>query len=173
MKELKNMSRYELLGLSQQDFDELDGYVMIDEETGEIASKDEIEKAMYGKNDKIMAFHAYCAENVEMFKAQAKRYADLAKYWEKKEKAIAEAEKNFMLAVGKKKITGPWGQAALRKSTVLEIIDEVEVMKLYDTSPELFSVKISPSKTELKKALKNGEDIKGVVLKQKDNISIK
>lgn len=173
MKELKDFNRYELLGLTQQDFDELDGYTVIDEETGEVASKEEIEKLMYGKNDKCMGFHKYCVENAEMFKAQAKKFADLAKYWEKKANSVAEAEKNFMLAVGKKKIVGPWGQATLRKSNVLEVTDEVKVMKLYDTNPEYFNVKVTPSKTELKKALKEGKDIEGVQLVQKENISIK
>lgn len=172
MKEIKDMSRFELLGLTQQDAEEIDGMVM-NPETGEVFPIEEIEKLIEEKNNKVMGYRAYCVENCEMFAAQAKRFAELAKYWEKKASAIAEAEKNFMAASGKKKLTGPWGQATLRKTTAVEITDEEALMGMYDTNPELFKTKITPLKTEIRKAITNGEKVTGAEIVKRDSISIK
>lgn len=170
--ELNEMNRFQLLGLTQDEAEEIDGMVMIDPDTGEMASLEEVESLLKQKNDKVMGYRCYCAENAEMFKSQAKKFSELAKAWEKKADAIAEAEKSFMLMAGKKKLVGPWGQASIRKSNVVEL-DEVKMAGLYDTHPEYFNVKVTPSKTAIKKALKEGAEIDGARIVQKENITVK
>lgn len=172
MKELNEMNRFELLGLTAQEAEGMDGYI-VNPETGEVTSVEEIEKLIQQKNDKVMGYHAYCVENYEMFAMQAKKFSELAKQWQTKAEAIAEAEKKFLVASGKKKITGPWGQATIRKTTAVEITDEIALMKLYDTNPELFKTTVKPIKTEIKKAIKEGMEVSGAEIVKRDSITIK
>jgi roadblock/LC7 domain-containing protein len=173
-KELKEMNRFELLGLTKDEANKIDDMIVVDYETGEVVLADELHKLITDKNDKIMSYQRICASNAEMFKAQAKAFAELAKIWEKKANAILENEKNFMVAAGKKKIVGKWGQASLRKSTVVEITDDPAVLdSLYSAYPEVANVKITPKKTEIKKLLKSGEQLEGCALVERENISVK
>lgn len=174
MKELKEMNRFELLGLTKDEANKIDDMIVVDYETGEVVLADELQKLITDKNDKIMSYQRICASNAEMFKVQAKAFAELAKIWERKANAILESEKAFMIAAGKKKIVGKWGQATLRKSTVVEITDDPAVLdSLYSAYPEVANVKITPKKTEIKKLLKSGEQLEGCALVERENISVK
>lgn len=174
MKELKEMSRFELLGLTKDEANKIDDMIVVDYETGEVVLADDLQKLITDKNDKIMSYQRICASNAEMFKVQAKAFAELAKIWERKANAILENEKDFMIAAGKKKIVGKWGQATLRKSTVVEITDDpVTLNNLYASRPELANVKVTPKKAEIKKLLKAGEMLEGCALVEKENISVK
>ena len=174
MKELKEMNRFELLGLTKDEANKIDDMIVVDYETGEVVLADELNKLITDKNDKIMSYQRICASNAEMFKVQAKAFAELAKIWEKKASAILESEKDFMIAAGKKKIVGKWGQATLRKSVVVEVTDDPATLdSLYSDYPETANVKITPKKTEIKKLLKSGEQLEGCALVEKENISVK
>lgn len=174
MKELKEMNRFELLDLTKEEANKIDDMIVVDYETGEVVLADELHKLITDKNDKIMSYQRICASNAEMFKAQAKAFAELAKIWEKKSNAILESEKAFMIASGKKKLVGKWGQASLRKSVSVEITDDPVTLKsLYASYPETANVKVTPKKAEIKKLLKSGEQLEGCSLVERENISVK
>lgn len=174
MKDIKEMNRYELLELTKDEANKIDDMIIVDAETGEVVLADTINEMIKDKNDKVMGYQRICASNAEMFKAQAKRFSELAKFWESKASSIAEAEKAFMIASGKKKLVGKWGQASIRKSTAVEITDDPVVLNnLYASRPELANVKVTPKKTEIKKLLKAGEMLEGCALVEKENITIK
>ena len=174
MKELKEMNRFELLDLTKEEANHIDDMIIVDFETGEVVLADDLYKLINDKNDKIMSYQRICDSNAQMFKAQAKAFAELAKMWEKKASAILESEKAFMIASGKKKLVGKWGQASLRKSTVVELTDDPAVLKaLYASYPETANVKVTPKKAEIKKLLKSGEQLEGCSLVERENISVK
>ena len=174
MKELKEMNRFELLDLSKEEANKIDDMIIVDFETGEVVLADDLYKLISDKNDKIMSYQRICASNAEMFKAQAKAFSDLAKMWEKKASAILESEKAFMIASGKKKIIGKWGQASLRKSVSVEITDDpIMLNNLYACHPEVANIKTTPKKAEIKRLLKSGEKLDGCSLVEKENISVK
>ena len=101
---------------------------------------------------KVVSFEPYfCSE---------KEFSELEKYLEKSIDGKFETEKV---------------KISFRKSESLEIVDEDELNKWLEAHPECqkIEIKTTPIKAEIKKAMEQGEDVKGVVLKINNNVQVK
>lgn len=72
-------------------------------------------------------------------------------------------------SINKWKLENPRVKISYRKSDVVEITDEASIPKEYLTE----KIEIKPNKTEIKKAIKNGVDVKGATVVTNLNMQIK
>ncbi len=141
----------------------------IDLETGEIIDTEKFDALQIERNDKlenIALWYKNLLSDAAAFKAERDAFAAKQKAAESK----AESLKNYLdssLKGGKFKTVKV--DVSYRKSTSVEVIDEslipTEYLRTVTTT--------TPDKAEIAKALKVGEAIDGVQLKESQNIQIK
>lgn len=148
----------------------------VDAETGEIDEQAlaKIDELQLAKTEKI--------ENIGLYILSAKAYVNAVKEQikvfkakqESAEKKIEELEKYLARNVDTKFETEKV-KISFRKSESLEIVDEDELNKWLETHPECqkIEIKTTPIKAEIKKAIEQGEDVRGVVLKINNNVQVK
>lgn len=141
----------------------------IDEETGEILDVERLEQLMQDKQDKIESVACWYKNKVaeaEAIKAEAKKLSERAKSAER----TAESLKIYLSNVldGEKFKTARVA-VSFRSSEIVEVDD---VYKLPDNFVNT-KIEMSPKKTEIKQAIKNGAVFEGVRLVKNRNIQIK
>lgn len=123
------------------------------------------------KNKSINSFYFIRNKESELnaIDDEIKRLRELK---EKKTKAIDRFKnyvKECMVTLEQSKLDFGIGSFSLRKSTSTEITDLEKIPKEYLTE----KVEIKPNKTEIKKALQNGEVIEGAVLQENMSLQVK
>lgn len=141
----------------------------IDEETGEILNPNALEELEMAREQKIENVGLYI-KNLEAeataVENQEKIFADRKRRIKKK----IEGLKGFLgYALQGEKFKTDRVEMSFRKSESVLIKDEYLIPDDYCE----FTVTRRPNKTNLKKALKDGKDIMGCELVEKNNISIK
>jgi len=141
----------------------------IDLETGEIIDTEKFDALQLERNEKL--------ENVALWYknllSEAEAYkAEKDVFTQKQAKALAKAEslkKYLDTALHGTKFDTVKVNISYRKSTSVEVLDQLAIPEQYLRT----ITTISPDKTEIAKALKVGELVDGVTLKETQNIQIK
>lgn len=141
----------------------------IDEETGEILNPNALEELEMAREQKIENVGLYI-KNLEAeataVENQEKIFADRKKRIRKK----IEGLKGFLgYALQGEKFKTDRIEMSFRKSESVHITDEYLIPDEY----KLFTVVKKPDKGVIKKALKDGKEIMGVELVEKQNLQIK
>lgn len=168
------MKLYELVS-EEQKLNEL-FLAAIDEETGEIRDNEtleeletELKNALVNKSEGIIKVIRNQESDLEMITAEIERLTNLKNRIKKEIENFKSYIKFNMKKMDIKKIETSLGNISLRQSTATEIYDEASLPK------EFLKEKITytPSKTELKKAIENGQEVKGARLIVNTSLTIK
>lgn len=149
----------------------------IDEETGEIKDVALLEELQQGiettlkeKSADIVKYYKNRDSLVESIDKEIKRLQEMKKIGEKKQDSFKNYIKMCMEKMGVKKIETPNGNISLRKTPEsVELIDEEIIPEKFKTIVQVEKI----SKTDIKKALQEGEEVPGAILKRGMSISIK
>lgn len=148
----------------------------IDEETGEIRDSKtleeleaELKNALVNKSEGIIKVIRNQESDLEMVTAEIERLTNLKNKMKKEIENFKTYIKFNMKKMDIKKIETSLGNISLRQSTATEIYDEASLPK------EFLKEKITytPSKTDIKKAIENGQEIKGARLVINTSLIIK
>lgn len=148
----------------------------IDEETGEIRDNEtleqletELKNALVNKSEGIIKVIRNQESDLEMVTAEIERLTNLKNKIKKELENFKSYIKFNMKKMDIKKIETSLGNISLRQSTATEIYDETSLPK------EFLKEKITytPSKTEIKKAIENGQEVKGARLIVNTSLTIK
>ena len=141
----------------------------VDEETGEILNASDLDELQMARQDKIENIGLYI-KNLEAEKEAVKHEKDNFADREKKLGKKIESLKGYLgYALQGQKFSTPKVAVSFRKSESVLVKDECLVPDKYCE----FTTVRKPNKTNLKKALKDGEEIMGVELVEKQNVSVK
>ena len=149
----------------------------IDEETGKIKDVALLEELQQGiettlkeKSADIVKYYKNRDSLVESIDKEIKRLQEMKKIGEKKQDSFKNYIKMCMEKMGVKKIETPNGNISLRKTPEsVELIDEEIIPEKFKTIVQVEKI----SKTDIKKALQEGEQRPGATLKRGMSISIK
>ena len=140
----------------------------IDEETGEITNADDLDALEIERDEKIENIALWIknlASDAEAYKREKENFAKKEQAAKKK----VESLKDYLsMNLRGEKFKTDRVQISWRRSEAVEIIDEAKV-------PAGWFVPQDPKldKAGIKAALKDGEEIPGVTLKEKNSIQIK
>ena len=155
-------------------------YDCIDMETGEIL-EDKLREKLAGleieesvKIENTALFIKNLSAETEAIKAEEKALADRRKSKERKHEWLKIYLSGYLQGTGKAKFESAKCALSFRKSEVLEVLDE-QAVRAYAEQADKY-LKFSDPKldiAEIKKAVKAGETIPGVVITEKQNLQIK
>lgn len=141
----------------------------IDEETGEILNAADLDELNLAREQKIENIGLYI-KNLEAEKEAVKHEKDnFADRQKRLEKKIESLKGYLTYALDGQKFSTPKVAVSFRKSESVLVKDKWLIPDSYMN----LSVVREPNKTAIKNALKRGEEINGVELLEKRNISIK
>ena len=147
----------------------LDFEFEVDEESGEILNANELDELNLAREQKIEGISLWI-KNLEAEKEAVKHEKDNFADREKRLGKKIESLKGYLTyALDGQKFSTPKVAVSFRKSESVHITDEYLIPDEY----KLFTVVKKPDKAVIKKALKDGKEIMGVELVEKQNISIK
>lgn len=150
---------------------------VFDEETGEVTDIDNFE-ALCGKLDELQMERERKISNIACWIKNLKAEAEAIKTEEQTlnkrrkvcENKVESLKKYLEHALHGEKFKDARVSISYRKSEGIHFADDFK----YESLPQQFiKVTVDAKKTELKAALKNGEEIPGVSLVSKNNIQIK
>ena len=148
----------------------------IDMETGEIIDFEKLSELQIERSEKIekvALWYKNLISDAEAYKKEKDTFAER----EKSAKNKAESLKKWLaFALAGEKMTTDKVAISFRRSEAVEVEDEAAFIDFAQKSgrDDLLTYKTPTlNKTEIKKALKAGENIIGAQLKEKQNISIK
>ena len=145
----------------------------IDQETGEVVDIEALNNLSMERDSKIenlALWYKNLMADAEALKAEKNAFAER----EKAAKNKAESIKRYLSAVlDGEKFTTDKCALSFRKSESVEVLDIDAFMSDDRAENYLKYAEPTVNKTELKKALKNGETFKGVLLSSNNNIQIK
>lgn len=149
----------------------------IDEETGEVKDAALLEELQQGiettlkeKSADIVKYYKNRDSLIESIDKEIKRLQELKKIGEKKQDSFKNYIKMCMEKMGVKKVETSNGNISLRKTPEsVELIDEEIIPEKFKTTIQLEKI----SKTDIKKALQEGEEVPGATLKRGMSINIK
>lgn len=195
------MKLYESAGMFSELFDKFDTICNFEPETNELgeyidaagnvipdinAYRQEIQEAWFDTLDGIEEDFEEKAENIAAFIKSLSAEAEdlkaeesaLSKRRKAKENQITYLKAYLidnMTAIGRKLIDKPKARISLRNNPEsVEIANEKEFIKWAESnSPGLLNYKPNISKTAVKEALKNGDNIPGAVIDRKVSVIIK
>ena len=168
------MKLYELVS-EEQKLNEL-FLTAIDEETGEIRDNEtleeletELKNALVNKSEGIIKVIRNQESDLEIITAEIERLTNLKNRIKKEIENFKSYIKFNMKKMDLKKVETSLGNISLRQSTATEIYDEASLPK------EFLKEKITytPSKTEIKKAIESGQEVKGARLVVNTSLTIK
>lgn len=143
--------------------------LQVDEETGEVLNIDDLDALNLAKETKIENIGLW-VKNLEAEKEAVKHEKDNFADREKRLGKKIESLKGYLgYALQGQKFSTPKVAVSFRKSESVLVKDEYLVPDKYCE----FTMVRKPNKTNLKKALKDGEEIMGVELVEKQNVSVK
>ena len=141
----------------------------VDESTGEILNPNALDELQMAREQKIENIGLYI-KNLEAEKEAVKHEKDNFADREKRLGKKIESLKGYLTyALDGQKFSTPKVAVSFRKSESVHITDEYLIPDEY----KLFTVVKKPDKKTIKDALKNGKEIMGCELLEKQNISIK
>ena len=155
-------------------YEDLDNGNGIDLETGEIKpeimqqlsiSRNELETKAVDYGYVIKAFD----EENEIIKREIERLEERKAYVKKNKERMKTIVSSAMEEFGINKIKSETLQLSFRKSESVDIFDE----SLIDDKFKKVKTEISLDKTAIKNAIKNGEDVQGAKIVEKNNLQIK
>lgn len=141
----------------------------IDTETGEIIDTEKFDALQLDRNEKlenVALWYKNLLSEAQAFKAEKDVFADKQKRAEAKANSL---KKYLDSALHGSKFNTVKVDITYRKSTSVEVIDQGSIPEQYLRTVTT----VSPDKTEITKALKVGELVPGVELKENHNIQIK
>lgn len=148
----------------------------IDMETGEIIDFDKLTELQIERSEKIekvALWYKNLVSDAESYKREKETFAER----EKAAKSKAESLKRWLAyALDGEKVTTDKVAISFRRSEAVEVEDEEAFIAFAQKNgrDDLLTYKEPTiNKTEIKKAIKAGENIPGAELKEKQNISIK
>lgn len=148
----------------------------IDEETGEIKDGeilDELEQGIQlelkNKSAGVIKFFRNIDSLTEALDVEIKRLQVLKKSTERKADNFKKYIAVNMENIGIKKIETELGTLSLRKSKSVDIYDEKLIDKKFITT----EIKEKISKSDIKKAIENGEEVQGANIVEKNILQIK
>ena len=145
----------------------------IDQETGEVVDIEALNNLSMERDSKIenlALWYKNLMADAEALKAEKNAFAER----EKAAKNKAESIKRYLSAVlDGEKFTTDKCALSFRKSDSVEVLDIEAFMSDDKAESYLKYAEPTVNKAELKKALKNGETFKGVLLSSNNNIQIK
>lgn len=138
-------------------------------EDGEVLNIDELDELNLAREQKIEGISLW-VKNLEAEKEAVKHEKDNFADREKRLGKKIDSLKGYLTyALQGEKFSTPKVAVSFRKSESVHITDEYLIPDEY----KLFTVVKKPDKGVIKKALKDGKEIMGVELVEKQNISIK
>ena len=147
----------------------LDFEFEVDEESGEILNASDLDELKMAREDKIEGISLWI-KNLEAEKEAVKHEKDNFADREKRLGKKIDSLKGYLTyALDGQKFSTPKVAVSFRKSESVLIKDEYLIPDDYCE----FTVTRRPNKTNLKKALKDGKEIMGCELVEKQNIQIK
>lgn len=148
----------------------------IDEETGELKDSDileemerEIKEKLTDKCESVLKLIKNKEAEISTLKNEEERLKKIRKFRENRLENLKEYIKNQMVSMETKKIETTLGSFNLRNSESVEV-ENIEIL-----GEQFIKIKLekSPDKTEIKKAIKNGENVAGARLVTNVNLNIK
>ena len=142
----------------------------IDPETGEIIDLERLDQLLMERDAKIENVALWVKNlraEAEALKKEKMMFADRQKAAENKIKSL---EYYLSRATGHEPFKTDRVDIRFRRSDAVVVSDDADISKLPDN---LKTISITPNKTEIKKALKAGEEYEGFSLETRQNIQIK
>ena len=155
-------------------YEDLDNGNGIDLETGEIKpeimqklsiSRNELETKAVDYGYVIKAFD----DEIDIIEREIERLEERKAYVKKNKERMKTIVGSAMEEFGISKIKSETLQLSFRKSESVDIFDE----SLIDEKFKKVKTEISLDKTAIKNAIKNGEDVQGAKIVEKNNLQIK
>lgn len=155
-------------------YEDLDNGNGIDLETGEIKpeimqqlsiSRNELETKAVDYGYVIKAFD----DEIDIIDREIERLEERKAYVKKNKERMKTIVSSAMEEFGISKIKSETLQLSFRKSESVDIFDE----SLIDDKFKKVKTEISLDKTAIKNAIKNGEDVQGAKIVEKNNLQIK
>ena len=160
-----------LYALDQALMTVLDDGLVFDEETGEIIfDADNLEALEGERNDKLEAVALFVKSldaEAAAIRTEEKSLAERRQVKERKAERLRSYLANSMMSFGDTKLETARCALSFRKSEAVEVTDEGLIPTTYIT------YKPSINRTELKKALKSGDEIPGAQLLTRQNLQIR
>lgn len=162
------MNLYEIT----QEYLEAFAALEIDEETGELVNAEAIEQIAGAFESKAEAVALYIKNELAMadaIKTEERTLADRRKIHENKADGLKRYLGDSMQALGKTKVETSKVRLAFRKSIAVEVYDE----QLIPAEYVRIKTETTPDKKALADALKQGADIAGAALVERQSLQVK
>lgn len=163
-----NLTLFEIDEAIRAKLEEL--YEQVDEDgclVGDFSELEQLNAEREAKIEGIALFYKETLAEAEAIKAEADKLAKRAKISQNKADRMKEFLAMSLLRENQEKFSTPRVKVSFRKSEQV-IIDDDRIL-----SGDFFKVKAEPDKTAIKAALKEGLEVKGAHLEEKQNIQIK
>lgn len=141
----------------------------VDEETGEFLDAEKLEELQMARDEKLEGVACWIKNLTAENAAISVEQKNLAERKRVNENRIDNLKQYLAYALEGQKFSTGKVSVTFRKSETVEIADDAELSDEYLKT----EVKITPDKTALKAALKDGQEIKGVSLQTHVNAQIK
>jgi len=128
-----------------------------------------LELMLKEKNVNIVRYILGLNKKTEIISDEIKRLQALKKQAENRADKMVKYVSDIMLRLNYSKIETDFGTFSFRKSESVDIENATLIPKEFTTT----KIEISPDKTAIKKAIKEGKIVPGAVLLQKQNLQIK
>lgn len=135
-----------------------------------IAALNEVEDSISAKAENVVYYIKNLESDVAAIKEEEKRLSEKRKSVEKKVNNLKEYLFNFTKGADGGKIKGNIFTVSIKKNPASVVVDDLTAIPA-----ELIRIKTiaEADKTEIKKILKNGEEVPGARLEQKESLNIK
>lgn len=146
--------------------------IEIDEETGELLNLEQLEQIQGEFDDKASNIALYIQElqaQAEAIKNKSESLKERQKSTTNKAERLKAYLSEMMNRAGKTKVETDDVRISFRKSESVDILDQSLIPEGYLNE----KITVAPNKTEIKKAIKNGQDIAGAILIENQNLQIK
>ena len=146
-----------------------------DQETGEIKDEEawaRLDKLLIEREEKIKQLGLWLRDEkafVEQMKEQKRDLTARIEAHEKKTENIREYIRQQMSIFGDRKLEYPNVVVRIGKSRSVEITDETAIPEKYIRTKTY----TEPMKTEIKKAIENGEEVKGAKLIETERVQVR
>lgn len=154
----------------------LDSGYFIDEDTGEVLQQEKLEEMLESKIEDWACYIKNLKAEAEAIKQEKQALNERQKQKENKAQRMLDILKGYMEKNNKKKIETPKALIAVRKSKNLVIDNEVMLLDYLtkNNMAELYDVKVSVKKKEIKEALKDDNKLLEYAhIQENQNINIK
>lgn len=150
----------------------------VDEETGEVIEDIEdklaaLQMAEYDKLENIALYIKNLDAEAEAIKAEEKSLAERRRAKEKRQDSLKKYLSDYLFNTEKDKFETARVKLSFRKSEIVDVDNALFMPWAEKMKKFLRYSEPSVDKTELKKALKDGEEIPGAMIMKRSNLQIK